>query len=29
MLYTAEPGTADAERLQLAIVLGTQSLVES
>lgn len=28
MAYTAEPGTADAERLALAIVLGTQSLVE-
>lgn len=28
MVYTAEPGTADAERLALAIVLGTQSLVE-
>jgi transcriptional regulator with XRE-family HTH domain len=28
MVYTAEPGTADAERLELAIVLGTQSLVE-
>lgn len=27
MAYTAEPGTQDAERLQLAIVLGTQSLV--
>ena len=27
MVYTAEPGTADAERLALAIVLGTQSLV--
>jgi transcriptional regulator with XRE-family HTH domain len=27
-VYTAEPGTADAERLALAIVLGTQSLVE-
>lgn len=27
MVYTAEPGTADAERLQLAIVLGTQLLV--
>ncbi|MDR2322915.1 MAG: helix-turn-helix transcriptional regulator [Microbacterium sp.] len=26
MVYTAEPGSADAERLQLAIVLGTQSL---
>ena len=28
MVYTAEPGTEDAERLELAIVLGTQSLVE-
>jgi transcriptional regulator with XRE-family HTH domain len=28
MIYTAEPGTEDAERLSLAIVLGTQSLVE-
>lgn len=28
MVYTAEPGTADAERLALAIVLGTQSLVD-
>ena len=28
MAYTAEPGTADAERLSLAIVLGTQALVE-
>ncbi|MDP9794986.1 transcriptional regulator with XRE-family HTH domain [Catenuloplanes nepalensis] len=27
MVYTAEPGTEDAERLALAIVLGTQSLV--
>jgi transcriptional regulator with XRE-family HTH domain len=27
-VYTAEPGTADAERLALAIVLGTQTLVE-
>jgi hypothetical protein len=27
-VYTAEPGTEDAERLALAIVLGTQSLVE-
>jgi transcriptional regulator with XRE-family HTH domain len=26
MVYTAEPGSEDAERLQLAIVLGTQSL---
>jgi transcriptional regulator with XRE-family HTH domain len=26
-IYTAEPGTEDAERLALAIVLGTQSLV--
>jgi transcriptional regulator with XRE-family HTH domain len=29
MVYTAEPGTADAERLALAIVLGTQSVVSS
>ncbi|ORW31682.1 XRE family transcriptional regulator [Mycobacterium paraense] len=28
MIYTAEPGTEDAESLALAIVLGTQSLVE-
>lgn len=28
MVYTAEPGTQDAQRLELAIVLGTQSLVE-
>lgn len=28
MAYTAEPGTEDADRLELAIVLGTQSLVE-
>ncbi|WP_307864557.1 helix-turn-helix transcriptional regulator [Allobranchiibius sp. CTAmp26] len=28
MAYTAEPGTRDAELLQLAIVLGTQALVE-
>jgi len=28
MVYTAEPGTEDAERLELAIVLGTQSLVD-
>ncbi len=27
MIYTAEPGTEDAERLALAAVLGTQSLV--
>jgi hypothetical protein len=27
MAHTAEPGTVDAERLQLAIVLGTQELV--
>nr|WP_221330499.1 helix-turn-helix transcriptional regulator [Actinoplanes sp. L3-i22] len=27
-LYSAEPNTADAERLALAIVLGTQALVE-
>jgi transcriptional regulator with XRE-family HTH domain len=28
MVYTAEPGTGDAERLALAIVLGTQALVD-
>jgi transcriptional regulator with XRE-family HTH domain len=28
MVYTAEPGTEDAERLALAIVLGNQTLVE-
>jgi hypothetical protein len=28
MIYTAEPDTEDAERLSLAIVLGTQSLVD-
>jgi hypothetical protein len=28
MVYTAEPDTVDAERLALAIVLGTQTLVE-
>lgn len=28
MMYTAEPGTEDAQRLELAIVLGTQTLVE-
>jgi hypothetical protein len=27
-VYTAEPGTQDAERLALAIVLGTQALVD-
>jgi transcriptional regulator with XRE-family HTH domain len=27
-IYTAEPGTEDADRLALAIVLGTQSLVD-
>jgi hypothetical protein len=26
-IYTAEPGTEDAERLALLIVLGTQTLV--
>ena len=26
-VYTAEPGTVDAEKLDLAIVLGTQTLV--
>ena len=28
MLYTVKPGTEDADRLALAIVLGTQSLIE-
>ncbi|GAA1581137.1 helix-turn-helix transcriptional regulator [Kribbella karoonensis] len=28
MVYTAEPGTGDAERLALAVVLGNQQLVE-
>lgn len=28
MVYTAEPGSDDAERLALALVVGTQSLVE-
>ncbi len=28
MVYTAEPDTHDAQRLELAIVLGTQSLIE-
>ncbi len=28
MVYTADPGTEDAERLALAVVLGTQALVE-
>jgi hypothetical protein len=28
MIYTAEPETEDAERLALAIVLGTQALVD-
>jgi hypothetical protein len=28
LAYTAEPATVDAERLALAVVLGTQSLVE-
>ena len=28
MVYTVEPGTEDAERLALAVVLGTQTLVE-
>ena len=28
-VYTAEPGTEDAERLALAIVLGTQTLVDN
>jgi transcriptional regulator with XRE-family HTH domain len=29
MIYTAEPGTEDAQRLELAIVLGTRTLVEN
>ncbi len=29
LVYTAEPGTTDADRLELAIVLGTQALTES
>ena len=28
MIYTAEPETEDAERLALAVVLGTQSLID-
>jgi hypothetical protein len=28
MIYTAEPETEDAERLTLAIVLGTQAFIE-
>jgi transcriptional regulator with XRE-family HTH domain len=28
MVYTAEPGTEDADRLALAVVLGTQALVD-
>jgi hypothetical protein len=28
MIYTAEPDTEDAERLALAIVLGTQALID-
>ena len=28
LVYTAEPGTDDAERLALAVVLGTQALVQ-
>ena len=28
LVYTAEPGTEDAERLALAVVLGTQTLVD-
>ena len=28
MIFTAEPGTEDAERLTLARVLGTQSLID-
>jgi hypothetical protein len=27
MVYTAEPGTEDADRLALITILGTQSLV--
>jgi hypothetical protein len=27
-VYTAEPGSQDADRLALAIVLGTQALIE-
>jgi hypothetical protein len=27
-VYTAEPDTEDAERLALAVVLGTQSLID-
>jgi hypothetical protein len=29
MIYTAEPGTEDAERVTLLTVLGTQNLVGS
>lgn len=29
MVRTAEPGTEDAERLALAVVLGTQTLVDT
>jgi len=28
MIYTAEPQTENAERLSLAIVLGTQALID-
>jgi hypothetical protein len=28
MIYTAEPDTEDAERLALAVVLGTRSLID-
>jgi len=28
MIYSAEPETEDAERLSLAIVLGTQALID-
>ena len=28
MVYSTEPGTEDAERLELAIVLGTQAFAE-
>ncbi len=27
-VYTAEPGTQDAERLALAVVVGTQALID-
>jgi hypothetical protein len=28
LVYTAEPGTEDAERLALAVILGTQALID-